>query len=89
MWNSKTVGRQDYNSPITEFKGAAKEKEQDEFKVSGKMLKGMKEDTDKEMNSTKGMVRKANNEEEKVSKMDGKPNNMDSKANGQTRQQGS
>lgn len=50
----------------------------------------MKEDTDKEMNSTEGMVREANNEEEKVSEMDRKPNNMDSKANGQQpRQQGS
>lgn len=42
----------------------------------------MKEDTDEEMNSTEGMIREANNEEGKVSKMDRKPNNMDSKANG-------
>lgn len=82
MWNSKTAGCPDDNSPITEFKGAVKEKEQDEFKFSGKILKDRKEDTDKEMNSTEGMVREANNEEEKVSKMDRKPNNMDSKANG-------
>lgn len=39
----------------------------------------MKEDTDKEMNSTEGMVREVNNEEEKVSKMDRKPNNIHSK----------
>lgn len=42
----------------------------------------MKEDTDKEMNSAEGMIREANNEEGKVSKMDRQPDNTDSKANG-------
>lgn len=69
---------------MTESKDAVEEKEQDEFKFSGKILKGMKEDTDKEMNSAEGMAREANNEEEKVSKMDRK-SNMESKANGRTR----
>lgn len=60
MWNSKATVLPDCNPSTMELKDAVKEKEWDEFKFSGKILKGARKDTDKEMNSMEVMGREVN-----------------------------